>query len=117
MAIPDGSHSITPRLVVDDPAKLVAFLKRAFEASGEFQTEQPSELRIGDSLVMISGTGPRESTASFFYLYVEDVEATYARALEAGAISIEEPCDTPYGHRRAMIEDPCGNDWQLARPL
>ncbi len=117
MSIPHGWHSITPRLVVAEPAKLVAFLKHAFAASGEFASEQPSELRIGDSLVMISATGPRDATASFFYLYVDDVEATYARALAAGATSLEEPCDTPYGHRRAMIKDPCGNDWQLATPL
>ncbi len=117
MSIPDGWHSITPRLVVEEPARLVAFLKLAFDASGEFAPEQPSELRIGDSILMISAIGPRGATAYFFYLYVDDVEAAYARALEAGASSVEEPCDTPYGHRRAMIKDPCGNDWQLARPL
>ena len=113
-SIPDGRHSLTPRLAVDDPQRLVAFLKHAFGAAGEFTAERPTELRIGDSLIMIGATGPRPKTSSFFYLYVDDVEATYGRALEAGATSIEDPRDTPYGDRRAMLEDPCGNAWQIA---
>jgi uncharacterized glyoxalase superfamily protein PhnB len=51
---------------------------------------------------------------SFLYLYVEDVDATYQRALHAGAISLEAPTETPYGDRRAMLQDPCGNVWQIA---
>jgi PhnB protein len=71
-------------------------------------------MRIGDSILMISGSGPRKPTSAFLYLYVEDADATYRRALKAGAISVEEPRDTPYGDRRAMVTDPCGNDWQIA---
>jgi PhnB protein len=112
--IPEAWHSVTPRLVVYDPAKLVRFLRDAFGASGEFATEAPSQMRIGDSIVMVSGVGPRDATASFFYVYVEDVDATYRRALNAGAESLEEPGDMPYGDRRAMVKDPCGNDWQIA---
>ncbi|MBV9332699.1 MAG: VOC family protein [Candidatus Eremiobacteraeota bacterium] len=111
---PDGWHSITPRLVARDPAGLVRFLKHVFEARGEFAGERPSEMQIGDSIVMVSGEGPRERTSSFLYLYVEDADATYRRAIEAGAISIEEPADMFYGDRRAMIEDPGGNVWQIA---
>ncbi len=111
---PEGWHSITPRLVARDPASLVQFLKDVFDASGDFAGERPSEIQIGDSIVMVSGAGPREATTSFLYLYVEDADATYRRALASGATSIEEPADMFYGDRRAMIEDPGGNVWQIA---
>ena len=111
---PAGWHSVTPRLVVSDPAMLVKFLKQAFGATGDLQKERPSVITIGDSLVMISNVGPREAMPAFLYLYVDDIDASYQRALEAGAVSLEEPLDTPYGDRRGMVEDPCGNVWQIA---
>lgn len=113
-SIPEGWHSVTPRLVVHDPAKLVQFLKHAFGASGDFAANAPSQMRIGDSIVMVSGVGPRAPMPAFLYLYVDDIDATYQRALEAGAVSLEEPRDVPYGDRRAMVKDPCGNAWQIA---
>lgn len=113
-SIPEGWHSVTPRLVVHDPAKLVQFLRDAFIATGDFAEEKPSLMRIGDSIVMVSGVGPRDPMPAFLYLYVDDIDATYQRALEAGAVSVEEPRDVPYGDRRAMVKDPCGNDWQIA---
>lgn len=51
---------------------------------------------------------------AFLYLYVDDIDTTYQRALAAGAVSLEEPTETPYGDRRGMVEDPCGNVWQIA---
>jgi PhnB protein len=111
---PPGWHSVTPRLVVKDPAKLVEFLKKTFEAQGEFTAQTPSLMRIGDSIVMVSGAGPREPMPAFLYVYVDDIDATYRRALKAGAITLEEPKDLPYGDRRAMVKDPWGNDWQIA---
>jgi len=111
---PDGWHSVTPRIVAAEPLQLVNFLKRVFAAGGEFAAEMPTLMRIGDSIVMVSGPGPREPTPAFLYVYVEDVDATFRRALEAGADSIEEPAETPYGDRRAMVKDPFGNDWQFA---
>ena len=112
--IPEGWHSLTPRLVVHDPAKLVAFLKKAFGASGKFTGDSPSVMKIGDSNVMVSGAGPRDPMPAFLYLYVDDADATYRRALEAGAVCVEEPADMPYGDRRAMVRDPSGNEWQIA---
>ncbi|HEV8336292.1 MAG TPA: VOC family protein [Candidatus Polarisedimenticolia bacterium] len=112
--IPEGWHSVTPRLVVRDVAALVDFLKRAFGAAGDFRTDRPCQMRIGDSLVMVSGVGPRDPMPAFLYLYIEDTDTVYRRALEAGALSIKEPTETPYGDRRATIKDPCGNIWQLA---
>ena len=112
--IPEGWHSVTPRLVVNDTAKLVEFLKQAFGATGDFRADRPSVIKIGDSLVMVSSVGVREVMPTFMYLYVEDIDATYHRALEAGATSLEVPWDTPYGDRRGMVKDPCGNIWQIA---
>ena len=111
---PPGWHSVTPRLVACDASQLVAFLREAFGATGDYQTSRPTQVIIGDSIVMVSGAGPREPTSSFLYVYVEDADATYARAMACGAQSIEEPADMPYGDRRAMIADPCGNHWQIA---
>src|SRR6267142_750106 len=112
--IPEGWHSVTPRLVVHDTTKLLEFLKQAFGATGTLRADAPSVIKIGDSLVMVSSVGLRDLMPAFLYLYVEDIDATYKRALEAGAVSLEEPWDTPYGDRRGMVKDPCGNIWQIA---
>ncbi len=114
MKLPDGWHSLTPRIVTDDVTGLLAFLRAAFGATGEVHPERPAVMRIGDSNVMISGAGPRPAMPAFLYVYVDDADATYARAIEAGALSREKPLDTPYGDRRAMVEDRWGNVWQIA---
>jgi len=93
---PEGRQSITTRLVAHDPARLVRFLKDVFGASGELEADRPSEMQIGDSIVMVSGVGPRDATSSFLYLYVEDADATYQRALKAGARPLEPPADMPW---------------------
>ena len=111
---PAGWHTVTPRIVVDDPAGLVAFLRRVFGATGELRTEAPSQIMIGDSLLMVSKAGPRECFPAFLYVYVEDADAVYQRALDAGGASLEAVWDTPYGDRRGMVRDPWGNIWQVA---
>ncbi len=63
---------------------------------------------------MVSEVGPRDAMPAFLYLYVDDIDETYQRALKAGAESLEEPTDTPYGDRRCMVKDPGGNIWQIA---
>jgi uncharacterized glyoxalase superfamily protein PhnB len=93
---------------------LVEFLKEVFDAAGEYQEARPSEIRIGDSLILISDAGIRNAMTAFLYVYVNDSDATYERALNAGACSLEEPFDTPYGDRRCMVEDKWGNTWQIA---
>jgi uncharacterized glyoxalase superfamily protein PhnB len=114
---PEGWHTVTPRIVASGAEQLVAFMKRVFGATGEYESARPSEMRIGDSMLMISDAGPRNAMTAFLYVYVDDAEATYQLALDAGARSIEEPLDTPYGDRRAMIEDQWGNTWQIATRL
>jgi PhnB protein len=111
---PPGWHSVTPRLVVADPVAMVRFLQNAFDASCELAQDAPSIARIGDSVVMVSRAGPRRAASLLLYLYVQDADATYRRAIACGAKSLEEPADMPYGDRRAMVEDPCGNVWQIA---
>ena len=88
-----------------------------FGAAGDVEPVRPAELRIGDSLVMVSETGERDVFSAFLYVYVDDVEATWERAVAAGAETVEEPLDTPYGDRRAMVRDPFGNVYQIACPL
>jgi len=113
-AIPDGWHSVTPRLVVHNPKQLVDFLKAAFGAIGEYEANRPSQIKIGDSMVMVSGvTGFAPSVPAYFYLYIDNCDAVYARALTAGATSLEAPENLHYGDRRATIRDPEGNVWQI----
>lgn len=114
MKLPDGWRSITPRIVTDDVTGLVEFLRRAFHATGEVHGDRPVVMRIDDSNVMISGAGPRPAMPAFLYLYVDDADASYERAVEAGARCLEEPVDTPYGDRRGMVEDRWRNVWQIA---
>jgi PhnB protein len=109
--------TITPRLVVSDARGLVNFLQNVFGATGNLQSDAPAIMQIGDSRIMISDTGSREATRAFLYVYVEDTDETYRRALKAGASSVEEPIELPYGDRRAMVQDPWGNTWQIATRL
>ncbi|NUX59476.1 VOC family protein [Paraburkholderia youngii] len=112
---PDGWHTVTPRIIVRDPENLVAFLKQVFQARGEFRAGLPAEIRIGDSVLMVSGgDGLRDPATAFLYVYVEDADSTYRRAIAANAVAIEEPTDMPYGDRRAMVIDEWGNTWQIA---
>jgi uncharacterized glyoxalase superfamily protein PhnB len=112
---PDGRRTVTPRVITDDVAGLVGFLKIVFGAVGELQSAAPTEMRIGDSVVMISdGGGERQAMPAFPYVYVENADETYQRAIAAGALSIERPTDMPYGDRRAMVRDSWGNVWQIA---
>ena len=110
-----GFHSVTPRLVVTDAAALVEFLRTVFGATGTLHGDRPAEMRIGDSLVMVSPAGAREPFPGFLYVYVDDADETHRLAVEAGAVTLEAPLDTPYGDRRAMVRDRWGNVWQIAR--
>ena len=112
---PEGWPTIIPRIFTKDVSGAVGFLKSVFGATGQLRAGIPTELRIGDSLIMVSdGGGVREMTRAFLYVYVENVDATYLAALHAGAAVVEEPTDMPYGDRRATVQDPWGNTWQIA---
>lgn len=109
-----GLRSVTPRMVVSDPVSAVAFLRKVFDADGEVQGDRPANVVIGDSTIMVSGVGGRDAFPVFLYIYVDDADTRFRRALEAGATRVEEPTDTPYGDRRAMVRDPFGNVFQIA---
>jgi len=119
--IPDGYHTVTPYLVVQRAAKLIDFLKQAFEAKEIECMTQPdgtirhAEVRIGDSVVMVSEAKDEwKPMPSGIYLYVNDTDAVYKRALQAGATSIMEPADQFYGDRNAGVKDLSGNHWWIA---
>jgi len=119
--IPDGYHSVTPYLTVQGVAKLIDFLKQAFAAQEIERMTRPdgaighAEVKIGDSIVMMGEAGgERKPMPGAIYLYVNDTDATYKRALQAGAVSTMEPMDQFYGDRSAGVKDPSGNQWWIA---
>jgi PhnB protein len=119
--IPDGYHTVTPYLTVQGVPKLIDFLKQAFEAREIECMAQPdgtvrhAEVRIGDSVVMMGeARGEQAPMPSAMYLYVNDTDAVYKRALRAGATSLREPADQFYGDRSAGVKDPSGNYWWIA---
>jgi uncharacterized glyoxalase superfamily protein PhnB len=93
---------------------MVDFLRRVFGASGEPEPGRPAEMRVGDSLIMISPSTERDPFPGFLYVYVDDADRAYRAALDAGATSVEAPLETPYGDRRAMVRDRFGNVFQIA---
>lgn len=119
--IREGFHTVTPYLIVQDVDKLIAFVKQAFGATETFRTTGAAggthaEVRIGDSMVMIGSAGG-ESMPAMIFLYVEDVDAVYRSALQAGATSLMEPADQPHNDRMAGVKDPFGNQWYMATHL
>ena len=112
-----GYHSVTPRVFVDDVGALAAFLVEVFDATGHVDAGRPAELRIGDSVVMVSSAAERDAFPAFLYVYVDDADDAFQRAVAAGASVVERPLDTPYGDRRAMVADAWGNVYQIAHPL
>jgi PhnB protein len=111
---PDGWHTVTPRIIVPDAAGLVEFIRRVFNATGDYSPQAPAELKIGDSIIMVSDAGVREQMLSCLYVYVENADVTWQCAVTAGALSLEAPSDTPYGDRRGIVRDRWGNAWQIA---
>lgn len=120
---PDGRPAVSPYLVVEDPAPLIQFLEQSFRAEEMLRDLRPedtirhAEVRIDDSVVMIGVAPDIAPKSSILHLYVDDVDAVYERALHAGATSVSEPEDQPYGDRRAGLKDPAGNTWWIATPL
>jgi PhnB protein len=120
-AKPDGYHSVTAYLVVDGAARLIDFLQQTFDAEEVERFAAPgnrvghAELRIGDSLVMLGDShGEHKAMQAMLYVYVDDVDATFQRALAAGGTSVQAPTDHFYGDRSGGVKDPCGNVWYIA---
>ena len=119
-AIPDGFHSVTPHLMVRGGAQLIDFLKQAFGAEEKSRTPGPdgimhAEVKIGDSMVMLSDAmGGVDPMPMVLFLYLEDSDAVYRRALQAGATTVMELKDQFWGDRAGAVKDPFGNVWWIA---
>ena len=116
--------TVTPYLVVPDGDAEIAFLRAAFGARemlrhrNEQNAVMHAELLIGDSLVMLGQAGEMvKARDAAFYLWVEDVDAVYEKALAAGAKSESAPEDKPYGHRNAGVVDGAGLTWWIGAPV
>ena len=112
--VPEGHHAVTPYLTVHGAAKVIDFLKHAFDAK---ITHEPlkrpdgsimhAEVQIGDSRVMIADENEMaKATMSSLYLYVPNVDAVYQQAVKAGGKTIMEPTDRFWGDRSAGVKDP-----------
>jgi uncharacterized glyoxalase superfamily protein PhnB len=111
---PEPYRTVTPRMFVDDVEQVVAFLRSVFGAGAQIDAGRPTDVHIGDSVIMVSSADARGRFPAFLYIYVDDADAVYRVAVTAGAQTIEEPIDTPYGDRRCMFEDAFGNVYQVA---
>ena len=127
--IPEGYHTVTPYLTVKDGARAIEFYKNAFGAKEIFKMAGPdgkighAELQIGDSRIMLGSESPQMGTHSpetlkgspvGIFLYLEDVDASFKRALGAGAKEKQPPTDMFWGDRYGKLTDPFGHEWHLA---
>lgn len=119
--IPDGYHAVTPYLVVHGAKRLIEFLQAAFGGRVIHRMEAPdgrvghTEIRIGDSVVMLADApGAQAPMNAMLYLYVDDVDAVYQRALAAGATAQQPVRDQFYGDRSGAVADTAGNTWWIA---
>jgi PhnB protein len=119
--IPEGYHNVTPYLTAKGVDRLIEFLKRAFGAEEKERFQGPNgvimhaEVKIGDSIIMLGEANEQwQARPANLYLYVNDTDTTYRRAVETGATSLMEPSDQFYGDRNAGITDPAGNFWWIA---
>ena len=127
--IPEGYHTLTPYLAVEDAERAIEFYKDAFGAEELFRMPAPdgrighAELQIGDSKLMLSDPFPQSNvrppserggpTASIF-MYVDDVDATFEQAQRAGATVVSELEDMFWGDRFGTVADPFGQVWAMA---
>lgn len=129
--IPDGYRRITPCLIVAGAAKAMDFYAQVFGATERMRFPGPdgtvahAELQIGDSVLIVEDASPHMGTSAppagglagtpvFQFIYVEDVDATVAHAVELGATLKREPVDQFYGDRDAFVIDPFGHGWTIA---
>src|SRR5258708_8303201 len=114
-SIPEGYHSITPSFWGDGAQEFINFLKDVFAAQDRFKMDGPggkvmhAELNIGDSAIMVSDVMPQwPAKSNSLYVYVDDVDATYQRALKAGAPSAPVPDNAFYRDRTSAGTNPIG---------
>lgn len=128
--IPHGYHAITPNLVVSGGAKAIDYYQRAFGAEELVRMPKPgggilhAELKIADSVFMLGEEMPEMGTRSpeafggspvGLYVYVENVDAAWDRAIKAGGEPVLPPTDMFWGDRTCRLKDPFGHNWSLAQ--
>jgi uncharacterized glyoxalase superfamily protein PhnB len=129
-AIPEGYHTLTPNLIVDGGAKAIDFYKKALGATELFRMPSPdgrimhAELQLGDSKFMLcdempdmDARGPKayHGTPVGFYVYVDNVDQAWKRAIDAGAKQVSPVTDMFWGDRTGRLEDPFGHRWTLSQ--
>lgn len=127
--VPEGYHTVTPYLIVNGAAKAIDFYKQAFGARECFRVDGPdgrighAEIRIGDSIVMLSdehpeigARGPQSigGTPVTLALYLENVDQVFQRAVDAGATVLRPVQNQFYGDRSGSVTDPFGHIWHIA---
>lgn len=127
--VPEGYHTATPVLLVDDGAKALDFYVRGLGAKERMRSTGPNgkvthaEFQLGDSIIMLSdedasmgGRGPKKlgGVPGGIWLYVRDVDQLHRQAVAAGATTMMAPEDMFWGDRHARIKDPFGHEWSIA---
>lgn len=119
--IPDGYQQVIPYLMVQGASGLIDFMTQVFEAQVKERHTWPdgtimhAEVKIGDSVIMLGeARGEWKPMPASIYLYVSDADATFKKAIKAGATSVMEPADQFYGDRHGGVKDSCGNFWWIA---
>jgi PhnB protein len=127
--IPEGYHAVTPYLCINEAGKAINFYKQAFAAKEVMRLEAPggkighAEIKIGGSHIMLADEHPDMGflsplsiggTPVHIHLYVEDVDATFNRAVAAGAKAVRVVADQFYGDRSGSLTDPWGHVWHVA---
>lgn len=128
-AIPDGYHSVQPYVMFKNCSEAIAFYTKAFGATEKFRMPDKdgrivhAEIQIGDSVVMMADEAPQMDAFSVEHfggspvsllIYTGDCDGMYAQAVAAGAKSLREPADQPYGDRMSGVKDPFGYKWWIA---
>src|SRR6202162_4657216 len=118
---PAAYHTVTPYLVVDGAERLIAFIVDVLGGTEMMRLPGPdgrlghAEVRVGDSVVMLADPpSPDATTKAMLHVYVPDSDATYARAIAAGATSLREPQNEFYCDRMSGVQDALGNQWYFA---
>lgn len=127
--IPEGYHTVTPYLIVNGAAAAIEFYRKVFRATEKVRMPSPggkighAEIKIGDSMIMLADEHPEMGAKSpaatngspvSIVLYLEDVDATFKKAVAAGAMVMRPLEDKFYGDRMGSIADPFGHTWHLA---
>ncbi len=127
--IPDGYHTITPYMMHKNSAEAIEFYKKAFGAEELMRLPGPegkvmhAEIKIGNSILMLSdetdqcpnrAPDPAVGTCTSLFLYVEDVDSSFKKAVDAGCKATMELTDMFWGDRFGTLRDPYGYDWSMA---